>query len=132
VPSFTRTIRGIDPDEEVVVFASRLPLQRRRDAPGFLADTLHIKRHLDSLIADPAEGLLWYSLRAELRANTYWTTSAWRDDEALRALVGAEPHVTLMREPRGTLGGVDTARGSVPGSDLPNAHTRPLERKQAR
>jgi hypothetical protein len=130
--TFTRKIRGIDPDEEVVLFASRLPLRRRRDAPGFLADTLHIKRQLDALIADPDEGLLWYALRADLIANIYWTTSAWRDDVALRAFVVAEPHVTVMRERRGTLGSFDTARWSVAGRELPIPHAQTIERIEAR
>ena len=131
MPTFTRKISGIDPDEKVVVFASRLPLCRRRDAPGFLLDTWHIKRHLDTLIAEPEEGLLWYALRADLLANTYWTASAWRDDEALRAFVISEPHVTVMRSRRGTLGSFDTARWCVPGAELPIAHARVAEHIQA-
>ena len=130
--TFTRTIRGIDPEQEVVVFASRLPLRRRRDAPGFLVDTVHIKKHLDGLIADPDEGLLWYALRADLLTNVYWTTSAWRDDEALRAFVISEPHRTIMRDRRGTLGSFDTARWTVPGAELPVAHQRTIERIEVR
>ena len=126
--TFTRKIRGIDPEEEVIVFASRLPLQRRRAAPGFLADTLHIKKHLDGLIADPDEGLLWYALRADLLSNVYWTTSAWRDDEALRAFVISEPHSSIMRKRRGTLESFDTARWTVPGAELPLAHRLTIER----
>jgi hypothetical protein len=128
VPTFTRKIRGVDPDREVVVFASRLPLQRRRDAPGFLADTLNIKQQLDARIADPDEGLLWYALRADLIANTYWTTSAWRDGEALRSFVISEPHSSIMRARRGTLGSFDTTRWCVAGSDLPIAHAQTVQR----
>ncbi len=128
MPTFTGGIRGIDPDDRVVVFASRLPLRRRREAPGFLFDTWHIKRHLDALVAERDEGLLWYALRADLGSNVYWTTSAWRDDEALRAFVISDAHSSIMRARRETLGGFETARWTIAGAELPIKHPQTVER----
>ncbi|MGB0112654.1 MAG: DUF3291 domain-containing protein [Ilumatobacteraceae bacterium] len=128
MPTLSRPLRKVDPGQEVVVFASRLALQRRRDVPGFLADTLQIRKQLDRLIADPEEGLRWYALRTDLAANVFWTTSVWRDDEALRAFVIAEPHAAIMRKRRRTLGGFETVRWTASGFEVPVTHAQTVER----
>lgn len=119
---------SVAPETEAVVFASKLPLRSRLTVPGFMRDTMRIKRQLDALYEGNGDGdgegggLLWYALRADLVPNEYWTVSAWRSDAALTAFVRAEPHAGIMRHRRGSLTGFESARWTVPASELPIAH----------
>jgi hypothetical protein len=51
----------IVPDREYVVMASRLPLKAYRYVPGFLRDTMRIRRQIAT-----TDGLVGYALNAEL------------------------------------------------------------------
>lgn len=51
-----------------IAFASRLPLRRYRDIPGFLRDTRTVRAQLRE-----APGLAGYSLRAQFLRKTFWT-----------------------------------------------------------
>jgi heme-degrading monooxygenase HmoA len=77
----------IDRDRGYVAMASRLPLRRYRSVPGFLRDTLAIRRQLAG-----APGLVGYALNAELMKKTFWTFSVWRDQESLDAFAASDPH----------------------------------------
>ena len=68
----------IDPDHVYVVMASRLPLKAHRFIPGFLVDTLRIRRQLAR-----TEGLVAYALNAQLARKTFWTYSVWIDQGSL-------------------------------------------------
>ena len=86
------TVTELDPDAEVTVMASRLPLRRYRHIPGFMAATLRIRRQLAA-----AEGLGGYALDAELMRKTFWTVSAWADREHLQRFERADPHHAATR-----------------------------------
>ncbi len=62
-----------DPDADLIVMASRLPLRSHSDIPRFLRQTWRIRRQLSR-----SPGLLGYSLDAHLFARTFWTVSAWQ------------------------------------------------------
>jgi heme-degrading monooxygenase HmoA len=79
--------------------ASRLPLRRYRSVPGFLRDTLAIRRQLAG-----APGLVGYSLKAELTKKTFWTFSVWRDQESLDAFAASEPHRQVIARLRPRMG----------------------------
>lgn len=102
------TLRATSPDTtghgEIVVFRSELPLRSRRYAPGFLRDTLRLKRLLDRMISDPESGLLWYELTAHPLANRYSTASAWRSEHHLRQFADEPVHVAVMRRQAAHLG----------------------------
>jgi heme-degrading monooxygenase HmoA len=123
------------PETEAIVFASKLPLRSRLAVPGFLRDTLRIRRQLDGLLEGGddggAGGLLWYALRADVGANVYWTASAWRSNADLAAFVRADPHDRIMRDRRGTLGGFVSARWTVAAADLPLEHSDIVDRLAA-
>ena len=87
----------LDPATTYVAMASRLPLRRHRAVPGFLRDTLRIRRQLAT-----APGLVGYGLKADLLAKTFWTFSVWEDQAALAAFARAEPHrqITQRLVPR--------------------------------
>jgi quinol monooxygenase YgiN len=82
---------AIDPDVTYAAMASRLPLSRYRSVPGFLRDTLAIRRQLAG-----APGLVGYALDAELAKRTFWTFSVWREREDLDAFAASDPHRRII------------------------------------
>src|SRR3954465_13017993 len=93
------TIVTPDPARTYVAFATRLPLTKHRHVPGFLSDTLGVRRQLGA-----APGLVGYSLLAHLGAKTFWTVSVWQDEAALRAFAAAEPHRGITRRAPARMG----------------------------
>ena len=83
----------IRPDHPYVIFASRLPAEGVSKVPAFMRHTRRITRQLQE-----AEGLIAYSLRADILSHTFWTLSAWESEAALHAFVHTEPHASTMRE----------------------------------
>jgi hypothetical protein len=81
----------VQPDRHYVAMASRLPLKAYRFIPGFLRDTLRIRRQL----ADTA-GLIGYSLNAQLTRKTFWTFSVWVDRASLDTFAAADPHHQII------------------------------------
>jgi quinol monooxygenase YgiN len=104
----------VDPSRHYVALASRLPLKRRRSIPGFLRDTLAIRRQLAR-----ADGLVGYALDAELARKTFWTFSVWQDRASLDAFAAADPHRAIIRRLRPLMGQTRFEFFQVPGSDLP-------------
>jgi hypothetical protein len=82
----------VDPDREYVVMASRLPLKAYRFIPGFLRDTLRIRRQLAI-----SEGLVGYALNAQLTRKTFWTFSVWTDQNSLDAFAVSDPHRQIVQ-----------------------------------
>ncbi|MBV9096394.1 MAG: hypothetical protein JO132_21400 [Streptosporangiaceae bacterium] len=103
-----------DPDRQYLAMASRLPLKRRRSIPGFLRDTLAIRRQLAR-----ADGLVGYALDAELARKTFWTFSVWQDQASLDAFAAADPHRAIIRRLRPLMEQTCFEFFQVPGSDLP-------------
>ncbi len=75
--------------------ASRLPLRASRFVPGFLRDTLRIRRQLAA-----ADGLVGYALNAQLTRTTFWTFSVWLDRSRLETFASADPHRGIIRRLR--------------------------------
>src|ERR1700685_1473274 len=78
-------------DGPVTVMASRLELRRLSDVPSFLAAAIRIRRQM---LASP--GVLGLSLIARPLQRTFWTLSAWQDQDAMSAAVSRAPHLQLM------------------------------------
>lgn len=76
---------------DVVVMASRLELTSHRRVPSFFLAAIRIRR--EALRSDGAVGV---SLIARPIQRTFFTLSAWRDREALDAMVRTEPHRSVM------------------------------------
>jgi hypothetical protein len=87
-------------DSPATVMASRLELRRLRDVPPFLAAALRIRRQM---LASP--GVLGVSLIAKPLRRTFWTLSAWQDQDFLRAATGCQPHAETMRRFRPLMAG---------------------------
>ena len=106
--------RAVEPGRTYVAMASRLPLRRRRSIPGFLRDTLAIRRQLAR-----ADGLVGYALDAELARKTFWTFSVWEDQASLDAFASSDPHRAIIGRLRPLMGPTRFEFFQIPGSDLP-------------
>jgi heme-degrading monooxygenase HmoA len=84
-----------DPNAEYVAMASRLPLHHYRSVPGFLRDSMTIRRQLAK-----TPGLIGYGLNAELTKRTFWTFSVWENREALDAFARTDPHRRIIERLR--------------------------------
>jgi hypothetical protein len=116
MPAFPWTSRdAVDPDRTYVVMASRLPLRRSRSVPGFLRDTLAIRRQL----AD-ADGLVGYALDANLPHRTFWTFSVWVDEASLDAFATSAPHRQIIARLGPLMGETGFSTSTMTGSDIPS------------
>jgi heme-degrading monooxygenase HmoA len=106
--------QAIDPDREYVAMASRLPLKHYRSIPGFLRDTLAIRRQLAG-----TSGLVGYALNAELARKRFWTFSIWENRESLNAFAAADPHRRIIRRLAPLMGQTRFEFFPVTGSQLP-------------
>ncbi len=115
MPAFPWAERqAVEPDHEYVAMASRLPLRRYRSVPGFLRDTMAIRRQLAQ-----APGLVGYALDAELGRKTFWTFSVWQDRASLQSFAAADPHRRIISRLRPLMSQTQFAFFSVTGSELP-------------
>ena len=104
----------IGPDRTYTVMSSKLPLKRSRSIPGFLRDTLAIRRQLRSTV-----GLVGYSLDAEIARRTFWTFSVWTDQASLDAFAAAEPHRDIIRRLRPLMGPTRFSTTTLTGRNIP-------------
>ncbi len=84
-----------DSDREAVVMASRFTLRTWRHVLPFFVDAMRIHRQVRR-----ADGAYGVSLEAHPLRREFLTLSSWRDDAAVKALVRAEPHRSVMRRYR--------------------------------
>jgi len=106
--------QAVDPGRTYLAMASRLPLRRRRSIPGFLRDTLAIRRQLAR-----ARGMVGYALDAEIARKTFWTFSVWEDQASLDAFASSNPHLAIIRRLRPLMEQTRFEFFQIPGSDLP-------------
>jgi heme-degrading monooxygenase HmoA len=104
----------VDPNRDYVAMASRLPLNHYRSIPGFLRDTLAIRRQLAG-----TSGLVGYGLNAELTRKRFFTFSVWQDQESLDAFAAADPHRRIIRRLRPLMGKTRFEFFGISGSQLP-------------
>jgi hypothetical protein len=104
----------LEPDRAYVVMASKLPLQRSRSIPGFMRDTLAIRRQLSS-----ASGLVGYSLDADLAHRTFWTFSIWIDQASLDAFAASEPHRHIINRLRPLMDPTRFSTTTMTGAEVP-------------
>jgi heme-degrading monooxygenase HmoA len=104
----------VDPNRDYVAMASRLPLKHYRSIPGFLRDTLAIRRQLAG-----TSGLVGYGLNAELTRKRFFTFSVWQDQESLDAFAAADPHRRIIRRLRPLMGKTRFEFFGISGSQLP-------------
>ena len=109
-----RRVASPEPDTQYLVMASRLPLRSLTRVPWFMTLTLSVVRQLER-----TDGLVGYSLRAQPFAKTFWTLSAWTDDDALGAFVREMPHASVMAKLRPHMEATRFTTWRAAGSALP-------------
>jgi quinol monooxygenase YgiN len=107
------------PERQYLAMASRLPLRSYLSVPGFLRDTMAIRRQLAG-----ADGLVGYALFAELGRKTFWTFSVWRDQESLDSFARGEPHRTIIKRLSPLMGKTNFKSFPIDGSELPLTRER--------
>jgi hypothetical protein len=110
------TRRQVDNDRQYTAMASRLPLKSFWSLPGFMRDTLRIRRQLTN-----SPGLVGYSLNAHLFGKTFWTFSVWESEDALRTFSGTDPHRTIITQLRPKMDTTKFEFFSIAGSEVPLA-----------
>jgi hypothetical protein len=101
-------------DSEYLLLLSYLPLKRFRAIPRFLKYTFQIERQLRQ-----SDGLIGYSLQAELLSKNFWTLSAWQDEKALMTFVRRVPHGEIMQQLAPDMGRTGFTRWTERGSRIP-------------
>jgi len=101
-------------DGEYTALLTYLPLNKWRAIPKFMRYTYQIQRQL----AD-SEGLIGYSLDANLPSRKFWTLSVWEDEESLRRFVQRTPHGRVMMDLLPDMGQTSFLPFKVDGSSIP-------------
>jgi heme-degrading monooxygenase HmoA len=104
----------IDPQREYVAMASRLPLKSYGSVPGFLRDTMQIRRQLAQ-----TPGLVGYTLNAGLARKTFLTFSVWEDQASLDRFAATDPHRSIIAGLRTRMKPTKFEFFPVSGTDLP-------------
>lgn len=97
-------------DGPLVVSVTRLRLLRWRDVPPFL---VAVGRLRADLAKEP--GAVTLGLAARPFRRTFWTLSAWRDEDSLRAYVRGPGHTAAMKRFRKGMTGATSALWTTDG-----------------
>ncbi|MCY0954253.1 DUF3291 domain-containing protein [Streptomyces sp. H27-S2] len=84
----------------VVVMASKLRVASLLDVPRFFLLSLVVWKQVRS-----APGVIGASLRAEPMKKTFWTLSAWSDQESLDRFSRSDPHARIVSRLRKVMDG---------------------------
>jgi hypothetical protein len=101
-------------DREYTALLSYLPLSKWRANSKFMRYTLQIRRQL----AD-SEGLIGYSLDANVPSREFWTLSVWEDEDSLRRFVQRTPHSRVMMDLLPDIGQTRFFPFKMDGSSIP-------------
>lgn len=116
--SFSR----IDADREYVALISFLPLKSFWKVPRFVLYTRAIERQLGH-----TNGLIGYSLSADLLKKEFLTLSVWEDENTLADFVKSGTHRETMSGLIGHLSEPKFVRWKIPGSKLPPSWQEAVE-----
>ena len=93
---------------------SYLPLNKWRTMPKFFRYTRQIQHQLAN-----SEGLIGYSLDANVLSRKFWTLSVWEDEESLWRFVPRTPHGRVMTDLLPDMGQTEFFHWKVDGSSVP-------------
>ncbi|MFI1509626.1 DUF3291 domain-containing protein [Streptomyces sp. NPDC020597] len=92
------TVSTPAPDAEAFVMASRFEVRSFKDVPRFFLRSLAAWKQVSG-----APGVYGASLIAQPLKRTFWTLSAWEDQDALYTYARTEPHKSIMTGLRPTM-----------------------------
>ena len=107
-----KSFAPVDQDQEVLVLATALPLNRLSSTLRFARFVSAIRKQLGT-----TPGLLGYSMLAQPPAKRYWTVSIWEDEAARQAFVRENPHQEIMSALAGQMGATRFVRWNARGSE---------------
>jgi hypothetical protein len=107
-------IAPVEKDREYLALLSGLPLKTYRGFPRLVRFVIGTVRQMYR-----GRGALGVTLRATFLARTFWTLSAWQDEQALQEFVMKRPHLDAMKEMEPYMNPAHFLRWKVKGSDLP-------------
>jgi hypothetical protein len=114
-------------DKEYTAMVTFLPLNKFRAIPKFMRYTRQIQRQLAG-----SEGLIGYSMDANVVGKQFWTLSVWEDPQALRRFVHRTPHDEVMRDLLPEMGQTEFVQWKAKGSSVPPDWGAAKERVRAR
>jgi quinol monooxygenase YgiN len=109
-----KRVQPIQPEATYVVTITKLPLRTYRRIPRIMRATWRIVRQLRR-----SDGLVGYSLKADLIHKTFWTTSAWSDDAAVAAFARSDVHRAAMTALQPHMDGARIETFTLSGSEVP-------------
>jgi hypothetical protein len=107
-------ITPVEKDREYLALLSGLPLKTYRGLPRLVRFVIGT---VQQMYGSP--GAVGVTLRARLLARTFWTLSAWQDEQALREFVMKRPHLDAMKQMEPYMNPAHFLRWKVTGADLP-------------
>jgi len=110
-----KSFMEFDRQREYLALVTYLPRKSYWAILSFIRQTRAIQSQLES-----SNGLVGYSLRAQLLGKKSWTLSVWKDEAALAEFVRKAPHAGTMKDLRPQLTDARRfVRWKVAGSDVP-------------
>jgi heme-degrading monooxygenase HmoA len=107
-----KSVSPLEPEHEYLVLASSIPPRSRRSTWRLFRGASTVRKQL----AD-TDGVIGFALLARPLAKQYATLSIWRDEDALAAFAGADPHRQLMSALRPEMGPTKFVRWTIRGAD---------------
>jgi heme-degrading monooxygenase HmoA len=99
---------------EAVVMTSRFRVRGFRHVLPFFLAAMRVHKQVRA-----ADGALGVSLIAHPLRKEFFTLSAWRDKDALEAMVRSEPHRSVMQRQRGVMAESTFRFWNLPTEALP-------------
>jgi hypothetical protein len=110
------------PGGEAIVLGSQLRLRSYRHIVGFLRAAMQIRKQVHD-----SPGAYGVSLIAQPMRKTFWTLSAWSDEDALNAFVRTSPHTEVMQRFHDRLTDASFTTWRRPVSELPEPNSSAKE-----
>ena len=102
----------LEPEREYLVLASSIPPRSRRSTWRLFRGASTVRRQLKV-----TDGVIGFALLARPLAKQYATLSVWRDEAALTAFAGSEPHRGLVSGLRSQMEPTKFVRWTMRGAD---------------
>jgi Domain of unknown function (DUF3291) len=107
-------IAAVEKDREYLALLSGLPLKSYRGFPRLVGFVVGAVQQMYG-----SRGAVGVTLCARFLTRTFWTLSAWQDEQALQDFVMKKPHLDAMKEMQPYMNAAHFLRWKVTGSDLP-------------
>ncbi len=101
----------LEPEREYLVLASSIPPLSRRSTWRLFRGSGVVRKQLSG-----TDGVMGFALLARPMRKQYATLSIWRDEAALEAFAGTEPHRQLMSGLKPEMGPTKFVRWTIRGA----------------